>query len=113
MKRPAGWPGIGPRPLAIREILEPIMKKGALARDRRANPLARRWREVAGPEIAAHTSVERFHNGALTVLCDSSALLSELASFHRAELLRKLQESHSAVFVSKLQFKLAKLPEEP
>jgi len=110
MKRPAGWPGIGPRPLAIREILEPMMKKGALARDRRANPLAKRWREAAGPEVAAHTAVERFRNGVLTVLCDSSALLSELASFHRAALLKRLQGSHSAAFVSRLQFKLAKLP---
>ena len=113
MKRRPGWPGIGPRPLAIREILEPLMKKGMLARDRRANPLARRWREAVGPEIAAHTAVQRFRNGTLTVLCDSSALLSELSSFQREDLLRKLQETHSAAFVAKLQFKLAKLPGKP
>ena len=113
MKKPPGWPGIGPRPLAIREIIEPLMKKGTLARTRRANPLARRWREVAGREIAAHTAAERFHNGTLTVLCDSSALLAELSSFHKADLLRKLQETHSAAFVAKLQFKLAKLPGQP
>ena len=113
MKRPPGWPGIGPRPLAIREIIEPLMRKGTLARARRANPLARRWREAAGPDIAAHTAVQRFHNGTLTVLCDSSALLAELASFHKAELLEKLQESRSAAFVVRLQFKLGKLPGRP
>ena len=74
---------------------------------------AGRWRGVAGPEIAAHTAVQRFRNGTLTVLCDSSALLAELSSFYKADLLRKLQDTHSAAFVAKLQFKLAKLPEKP
>ena len=48
------------------------------------------WREVVGPEIAAHTRVLGLRRGRLEVGVDSSALMTDI-QFHRATLLEALR----------------------
>lgn len=112
MKRSTDWPGLGARPLAVREILETLRRKGPLRRRRALSSAEKRWREAAGPEFTAHTRAGALRRGTLTVLCDSSALLAELSSFHGGDILRRLQEAGGTPFIRKLEFRLANLSSE-
>ncbi|MFH0963537.1 MAG: DUF721 domain-containing protein [Planctomycetota bacterium] len=112
MNRSKDWPGLGARPLALREILENLRKNGPLRRRRVLSSAEKRWREAAGAELAAHTRTGSLRRGTLTVLCDSSALLAELSTFHGADILRRLQEAKGGPYVRKLEFRLANLSSE-
>ncbi|MCX5655021.1 MAG: DUF721 domain-containing protein [Planctomycetota bacterium] len=72
------------------------------------------WQRLLGPE-AAHTSIERLANrgpsaGVLTIVVDSSALLSELRNFRKEELLETLRREVKTYFVQDLKFRLEKKP---
>ncbi len=64
------------------------------------------WREVAGEQIASQTRVAGIRNGVLQVGVASSALLSELAAFHKFSLLERLQAEHASLRIKDLKFKL-------
>ena len=67
----------------------------------------RKWEEVAGPEIAARTSVVSFKRKVLRVRVDSSALLAELDGIYRKSLLISLAEGDEPVYVRTISFELA------
>jgi len=106
------WLDLGRTPREVGEIIEALVHGGRLKREKRTRGVERLWREVAPPEVAAHTRAERFQKGTLVVVCDSSALLSELANFHRAELLAKLRETCKTRFIARLDFKIGKVARE-
>ena len=66
------------------------------------------WQRILGPD-AAHTTLEglRDHKAMFTV--DSSALLSELKSFRKQELLEGLRREVKAYFVQDIRFRLEKI----
>ena len=109
MARSPEWNDLGKRPREVREVVEGLMRGGKLARMKRQGGLARVWGDVVSPEIAAHTRAERFHRGTLTVVCSSSAMLSELANFHKEELLMKLRDACKTRRIERLEFKLGKV----
>jgi len=106
------WIDLGSKPRAVSEIIETLVHGGRLKREKRVRGVERLWREVAPPEIVAHTRAERFYKGTLIVVCESSALLSELANFHRADLLAKLRETCKTRFIARLDFKIGKVARE-
>lgn len=64
------------------------------------------WRAAAGEAIAKQTRVAGVRNGVLQVGVASAALLSELAGFHKASLLERLQSDHPQLNVRDIKFKL-------
>ena len=62
------------------------------------------WAEIVGPDIAAHTRITAFRNGALSVAVDSAAHFYELSTFFNDEIKEKLNQHLSRGFVRKINF---------
>ncbi len=58
----------------------------------RWSEISRRWCDVVGEDIGAHTRVVDVNAGVLVVEVDSSALLHELATYYRQDLLESLHQ---------------------
>jgi predicted nucleic acid-binding Zn ribbon protein len=67
----------------------------------------RRWAEVAGEEVAAHSWPRALRRGVLTVEVDSSALRAELAGYRRPGILQLLAAGPRPLSVRDLRFVLS------
>ena len=65
------------------------------------------WQQRLGRD-AVHTRLEALKDHVATFVVDSSALLSELRSFRKQELLEGLQQDVRTTFVRDLRFRLEK-----
>lgn len=86
-------------------ISEYITRRG-FARVQGSSQLTSVWNQVAGERISASTRVQGLSRGTLEIVVNNSALLNELVSFHRAELLTKMQAEYPDHKISELKFKL-------
>ena len=85
-----------------RAVVRPARKaRSKVARARR------KWEKEAGAEAAAHSWPRSVRKGVLSVEVDSSALLSELAGYRKAELLRGLNAGDDALGVRDIRFVLS------
>lgn len=64
------------------------------------------WNEVAGETFAAQTKVLGVKRGVLNIGVSNSALLSELASFHKITLIEKLRERRPDLHLRDVKFRL-------
>lgn len=112
MARSSEWLDLGRKPKEVREIIKALVHSGRLGREKRVRGVQALWQEAAPAEVGAHTRAERLHKGTLVVVCDSSALLSELANFRRDELLTRLRETCKKQFIARLEFKIGKVERE-
>ena len=94
----------GPQHLS-RTLSELIALRG-LAQVRGNKQLQSVWSEISGEAIASQTRVEGIRRGILQVAVSNSALLSELASFHKVSLFEALQEKHPDLRIRDLKFRL-------
>jgi hypothetical protein len=90
----------------IGALLASFLKSTELGRSSAAHALEDAWRRIVGPEIAADTRVVGFCEGRLKVEVKSSALLQELATYHRSSLLDALCGEAPNVGLRDLDFKL-------
>ena len=95
-----------PDPQRLDVALETWMKRGRTWGSSKQQRLQQQWAKVAGKEIAAHTRVVGFSQMILQVKVDSSVLLSELAAFHRDDLLKRLREGEKPLLVRDIRFRL-------
>ncbi|MHC4248016.1 MAG: DciA family protein [Planctomycetota bacterium] len=108
-----GQQGGGRGPEGLGDILGRVMarrKKRGWNVDERVR---RKWAEVAGPEIAARTSVVSFRRKVLRVRVGSSALLAELEGVYRKHLLISLAEGEDPVYVRSISFELSGAADGP
>jgi predicted nucleic acid-binding Zn ribbon protein len=80
-----------PRPIG-EQLREFLKRSPALKRSKVAQEMNVLWSEVAGPQVAAHTHVRGARLGVLTIAVDSPPLCHELASFRRADLLKRMND---------------------
>ncbi|MBT4863978.1 MAG: DUF721 domain-containing protein [Planctomycetaceae bacterium] len=64
------------------------------------------WNEVAGETFAAQTKVLGMKRGVLNIGVSNSALLSELASFHKMTLVENLRERRPDLKLRDVKFRL-------
>ena len=64
------------------------------------------WKAVANADWAARTKVSRVSRGQMLIEVDNGPLLSELTSFHAAELLQRLQQNYPQLKIKGLKFRL-------
>ncbi len=84
-----------------RAVLKPAKRsKSAIARARK------KWLKVAGKELSQHASPKSVRRGVLIVEVDSSALLAELASFRKKELLEGLVADPEPLGIRNMKFVL-------
>lgn len=94
----------GPR--ALGEILTQLSTLRGYGRRQGSRQLAEMWQRAAGAEIAARTKVLSLRSGTLHVGVASSALLGELAAFHRPRLLEALRSQNFGSRIRDLKFRL-------
>jgi predicted nucleic acid-binding Zn ribbon protein len=93
-----------PQPLSV-AISEYITRRG-FARVHGNAQLKNDWNKIVGERIASKTKVLGLSRGTLEIGVGNSALLQELASFHRPEFLSKIQAEYPAHNIKELKFKL-------
>jgi predicted nucleic acid-binding Zn ribbon protein len=91
----------------VGDVLERWIRRSGALRVSDRERVAAAWEEMLGDE-AAHARLEILKNHVATFVVDSSALLSELASFRKQELLEGLQERVRTYFVRDIRFRLEK-----
>ncbi len=100
------WPVRRPEARRLDDVVQSFLRKTGLHRRAQQGQIEQRWREAAGAGIAAHTRVVAFRSTVLRVEVDSSALLHELVSFHRAAILSRLRSGDSPLLVRDVRFEL-------
>ena len=93
-------------PQSLGKALTELFALKGYAKDRSSAELAAAWTEIAGERIAARTTVLGIHRGVLQVAVVSSAMMNELASFHKDRLLEALQSQHPDWKIKGLKFRL-------
>lgn len=92
---------------SMREAVAAFLAASGLDRQNVQDQVGRAWVEAVGPETARHTQLGRtIRGGVLNVVVDSSALLSELSGFRKADILRVLQEKVKRKHISDIRFRL-------
>jgi predicted nucleic acid-binding Zn ribbon protein len=64
------------------------------------------WKHVAGERIASRTAVLGVHRGVLQVAVSSAAMMGELASFHKQQLIEELQTRYPDLKLKGIKFRL-------
>jgi len=93
-------------PHALGDVLSQLFALRGYGRPRGDRQLQEIWRETAGDVIARQTRVSGVKNGVLQVGVGSSALLSELAAFHKYSLLERLQREQPNLKLRDIKFRL-------
>ena len=102
----------GPEHLA--QALARLITLRGLARVKGEAQLQETWSLVAGERIAKHTKVLEIRRGVLHIGVFNAPMLGELASFHKLNLLTKLQTDHPNLKLRDLKFLLkTKIEERP
>ena len=99
----------GGAPERIGKLLERLLTDTGLVTPERLSNLETAWREVVGEQIAAHTRIESFRGGMVTVAMDSAPVRQELELVGREELLVVFREklaAGSGPFVRELRLRV-------
>lgn len=105
MRRFADVPSRGAaRPLG--EILKRILRRKRLHQKGKYGALSVAWEELVGEGVASRTRIGAFDEGELVVEVDSAALLHELNSFMKDQLLAGLRATDGGRDVAGLRFRL-------
>lgn len=94
----------GPQP--VKGIISELITLRGWARSKGDLQLQRAWREAAGPQFAPQTRAVAIKNGVLHVGVSNAPMLSELASFHKPEILQNLKRDWSDLRIRDIKFKL-------
>lgn len=98
--RPASVPG------TLGAALSQLIALKGLAHERGDAQLEKTWAEVAGERITGRTVVMGMHRGVLQIAVASSAMLNELAAFHKGRLVAELQAREPRLKLRDIKFRL-------
>lgn len=93
-------------PNSLGDVLSQLFAQRGYGRARGEAQLHALWNEIVGEELAGRTRVMMLKNGVLHVGVASSALLSELASFRKGELMEQLHAALGRRKIRDLKFRL-------
>lgn len=94
----------GPRP--VKGIISELITLRGWARSKGDLQLQQAWRAAAGPQFATQTRAVAIKNGILHVGVGNAPMLSELASFHKQQILQNLKRDWSDLRIRDIKFKL-------
>jgi predicted nucleic acid-binding Zn ribbon protein len=95
------------RVVPVGDVLRRWAKRAGVMRQTDRDRVWAAWERLLGPD-AGHTRLEGLRNHVAYFGVDSSALLSELSSWRKQELLEGLHREVRAYFVRELRFRLEK-----
>ncbi len=93
-------------PHGLGDVLSELFARRGYGKPQGDQQLRQAWAEVVGELLAKNTRVRCLRNGVLEIGVANSALLSQLTSFQRIELLDQLQTRHPQLKIRDLKFRL-------
>ncbi len=96
--------GRGKLPDRLSQAVTDLIALRGWARLRGNAQLAEAWKSVAGAAVASGTQVVGIRRGVLQVAVGNSPLLSELAAFHKLNLLAAFSRDHPELKIRDLKF---------
>ena len=96
----------GGGPGALAGSLKEVLAKRNIGRRMQSRELSQLWRDCLDEPTAKKTRVVSLRNRILLVEVSDSVLMSELASFHKAMILRKLKQARPDMEIKNVKFRL-------
>jgi predicted nucleic acid-binding Zn ribbon protein len=93
----------------IRSLLEPIVRAHRLESGLLSLRLQSQWRDLVGPQIAAHSHPVEIRRDTLTVVVDSPVWSQEL-SLLKDELIRRVNSLRERPFLRQIRFRIGEIP---
>ena len=93
-------------PQHVGKVLSELIALKGLARVHGSQQLQQAWRTVAGEEIGRRSRVVELTRGVLQISVGSSAVLNELAGFHKQTILEALHQQFAHLKIREIKFKL-------
>jgi predicted nucleic acid-binding Zn ribbon protein len=91
-------------PERLSQALTDLIALRGWARVRGNAQLAEVWKRIAGDSVASGTQVVGIRRGVLQVAVGNSPLLSELAAYHKVNLLEAFSRDHPELKIRDLKF---------
>jgi len=95
-----------PRARAAADLMPKVLSDLRLDRRQAEAEIARVWRNLVDPTVAAHAHPGGIYKGTLFVLVDTSVWLTEIVRYRRAEILERLQHSFGKEMIARISFRL-------
>lgn len=93
-------------PQHVGKVLSELIALKGLARVHGSQQLQQAWQTVAGEEIGRRSRVMELTRGVLQISVGSSAVLNELAGFHKQTLLEALHQQFPHLKIRDIKFRL-------
>ena len=97
---------------SISEVLQSWIKENKASERLSEGTIFSRWKEIVGDEIGARTRVIQSSGGELVIEVCSSALLNELSTYYRQEILDSLRQTEEFRGIQKIKFRSGSFPVE-
>jgi|GEM_PF-299532 len=92
------------RPASLGRLLDVVVRRRGIAEKSGQQELDIIWAEVAGERIGQRSSVRRLRDGVLEIGVRNGAVLEELSSYLKHDLLAAIQSSHAELNIRSLKF---------
>lgn len=93
-------------PQHVGKVISELIALKGLARVHSIEQLQQAWKSVAGDDIGRQSRVIELNRGVLQVGVSNSAVLNELAGFHKLSMLEQLQQQFPHLKIRDLKFRL-------
>jgi hypothetical protein len=92
------------RPSSLGRLLDLVVRRRGIAEKSGQEKLSTMWAEVAGERIGQKSYVRRLRGGVLEVGVRNGAVLEELSSYLKHDLLTEIQSKHIELKIQSLKF---------
>lgn len=92
------------QPARLGNVLNKLVRQKGIAEQSSGNELDQIWKQAAGERIAAKSFVRKLHNGVLEVCVTNGAILEELSSYLKHDLLEEVSSKHPDPPITSLKF---------
>lgn len=92
------------RPTALGRLLDQVVRRRGIAEKSGQQELNTMWADIAGERIGQRSHVRRLHSGVLEIGVRNGAVLEELSSYLKHDLLQTIQSRHPEFSIQSLKF---------
>jgi len=96
----------GGGPVGIGDPLREVLARRKIGRLLQSQELINLWSDSVDEQIAKQTKVISLKNGVLHIEVSDSVLMSELANFHKRQIINRLKKKRPEMEIRNLKFRL-------
>ena len=94
------------RARAAKDVMTKVLADLRIDQRQGEAEIARVWKNLVDPTVAAHAHPSGLNKGTLFVLVDTSVWLDEIVRYRRREILERLQHSFGKEMIKRISFRL-------